>query len=135
MPILVLDDDAAIRVLHAKVLGRAGHEVDTGDNGDAGWKALQAKQYDLLITDNDMPKMSGEELIQKIRSESMVLPIILATGSPPTTVEPLQLAAVLLKPFTAEQLLDTVKEVLQGRRPPEKPLSEPPASSAMTANE
>ena len=80
MPILVLDDDEAIRVLHARMLGRAGHEVDTGDNGDAGWKALQAKQYDLLITDNDMPKMSGEELIQKIRSESMVLPIILASG-------------------------------------------------------
>jgi YesN/AraC family two-component response regulator len=57
--------------------------VDTAEDGEFGWEALQAKNYDLLITDNNMPKVSGLELVKKLRSARMALPVILASGAMP----------------------------------------------------
>ena len=70
----------------------------------------------MLITDTDMPKMSGVELVEKLRSARMTLPVVLASAILPTEAlnrnPPLQLAATLPKPFTMGELLGTVKEVL-----------------------
>ena len=63
-----------------------------------------------------MPKMSGVELVKKLRSARMTLPVILASGELPTEEldrNPwLQLATTLVKPFSRGQLLKTVREVL-----------------------
>jgi CheY-like chemotaxis protein len=115
--ILVVDDETMIRQLNSKVLILSRYEVDTAEDGGAAWDALQAVNYGLLITDNQMPKVSGIELVKKCRCEGMTLPIILSSGTPPANTESLQLAAILLKPFTAHQLLKTVKEVLRGQLP------------------
>jgi CheY-like chemotaxis protein len=115
--ILVVDDEKIIRQLNSKVLILSHYEVDTAEDGDVAWKALQAVNYGLLITDNQMPKVSGIELVKKCRCERMTLPIILASGIPPANTDSLQLAAILLKPFTGDQLLKTVKEVLRGQLP------------------
>jgi two-component system, OmpR family, alkaline phosphatase synthesis response regulator PhoP len=114
--ILVVDDDIDLRLLSAEVLFRSGYQVDTAEDGETGWEALQARNYDLLITDNKMPKVSGVELVRKLRSARMALPVILATGAMPEELDRhpwLQLAATLLKPFTGEELLGTVKKVLR----------------------
>jgi DNA-binding response OmpR family regulator len=80
--------------------------------------ALQANNYDLLITDNNMPRMSGVELIHKLRSEGVNLPVILVSGTIPagySNGDPRsELAAMLLKPFTADELLGTIKAALRG---------------------
>ena len=115
--ILVVDDDTAIRQLNSEVLIHSGYRVDTAEDGDAGWKVLHAVRYapdsyDLLITDNNMPKVSGVELIEKLRSARMTLPVILATSAVPMSIEGLQLAAILEKPFYPDRLVQTVKEVL-----------------------
>ena len=115
--ILVVDDDTAIRQLNSEVLFRSGYRVDTAEDGDAGWKVLHAVKYDsdsydLLITDYNMPKVSGVELIEKLRSARMTLPVILASGAPPTNTDRLQLAAILPKPFSPDELVQTVKEAL-----------------------
>ena len=64
-----------------------------------------------------MPKLTGVELVKKLRSARMALPVILATGKLPVEVlsqnPSLQLAAMLPKPFSFEELLGTVKEVLR----------------------
>src|SRR5689334_19643597 len=60
--ILVVDDELGIRQVSAAVLGCSGYDVDTAEDGEAGWNALQTKNYDLLITDNNMPKLTGVEL-------------------------------------------------------------------------
>ena len=57
--ILVVDDDADIRQVNADVLSRFGYQTETAANGAAAWEALQANRYDLLITDNKMPKVTG----------------------------------------------------------------------------
>jgi DNA-binding response OmpR family regulator len=115
--ILVVDDDAKICQLNAEVLSRSGYQTETAEDGAAAWEALQANGYDLLITDHDMPKVSGVELVKKVRSAQMTLPVILATGSMPEEElnrHPwLQLAATLLKPFTGDELLGAVKKVLR----------------------
>ena len=114
--ILVVDDDPVIRQLNAKVLGLFGYQTETAEDGAAAWEALQTSRYDLLITDNSMPKVSGIELLKKLRSARMALPVIMATGTLPAeefTRSPwLQPVATLLKPFTFAELLGTVREFL-----------------------
>ena len=114
--ILVVDDDVDIRQVNAEVLRRFGYQTETVADGAAAWEALQANSYDLLITDNRMPKVSGVELVKKMRLAHMTLPVILASGVLPTDEldrNPwLQPVATLVKPFTGGQLLETVKEVL-----------------------
>ena len=112
--ILVVEDDPDIRQLNSEVLIQHGYQVDTAEDGDAGWQMLRASHYDLLITDNNMPKVTGVDLIKKLRSASLTLPVILASGSAPANTELLQLAAILPKPFYTGQLLQTVRQVLQG---------------------
>ena len=115
--ILVAEDDREIRQGNAMVLTYAGYAVDIAVDGAAAWEALYTKRYDLLITDNNMPKLTGVELVRKLHSARMVLPVIMATGRLPTEVvaqDPsLQLAAVLPKPFSIDELLDTVRAVLR----------------------
>jgi DNA-binding response OmpR family regulator len=115
--ILVVDDDPCVRELSAGVLARCGYQVDLAQDGEAGWKALQAKNYNLLITDNNMPMLSGVELVMKLRFEDITLPVIMTSVAIPTDElkrHPwLQVAATLLKPFTVEELLGTVKRVLR----------------------
>lgn len=114
--ILVVDDDIAILRLNAEALKRHGFEVDAAADGAAAWQALNNEEYDLLITDNRMPNVTGVELIKKVRSAHMALPVIMATGVWPgeeMTLYPwLQPVATLLKPYDIKQLLVTVREVL-----------------------
>jgi DNA-binding response OmpR family regulator len=115
--ILVVDDDISIRELSAEVLTASGYQVETAEDGVAGWEALHASSYDLLITDHRMPKVTGVELVKKLRFARMTLPVVLASGAIPTDAldrnPSLQLAATLLKPFTMDELLGTVKKVLR----------------------
>jgi len=116
--ILVVDDEAAIRLFSSAVLRSSGYEVDAAEDGAAGWEALHGKDYDLLITDNQMPRVSGVELIDKLHDAHMELPVIMASAAFPadklTRNPPLELAAALPKPFSGEQLLKTVNAVLGG---------------------
>ena len=115
--ILLVDDELYARELNAGALIRFGYNVDTAKDGADAWKALNDVSYDLLITDNRMPRVTGLELIKKLRSEDMTLPIILASGTVPREElkrHPwLQLDAMLSKPFSIAELLNTVKEVLR----------------------
>ncbi len=114
--ILVADDDIPILQLNVKVLSTSGYLVQAVEDGSAAWEALIATKYDLLITDNNMPKVTGVELIQRLREARMALPIILATGLVPEDDferSPwLKPNATLLKPYSVDQLLGTVQEVL-----------------------
>jgi two-component system alkaline phosphatase synthesis response regulator PhoP len=124
--ILVVEDDPLIRRLNSEVLIYSGFKVDTADDGATAWEALYAHNYDLMITDNNMPKVSGVELLKRIHATRLALPVIMATGTLPElefSQSPwLQPNAVLLKPYTFHELLAKVKMVLQKIAP----LSAPP---------
>ena len=115
--ILVADDDEDIRYLLSTVLAGAGYDVNAVSDGQQAWEALLHGHYDLLVTDNDMPRLTGIELIGRIRKAGMSLPVIIASGSFPMEsvrdYPEIQMAAVLPKPFAAFQLLNAVRHVLQ----------------------
>jgi DNA-binding response OmpR family regulator len=115
--ILVVEDDAAIRQLNTEVLTCSGYHVDAAEDGAAAWDALQLNRYDLVVTDNQMPRVTGVELIQKLQDARMDLPVIMATGTlpdeQPARYTSLQPVITLLKPYSFHQLLDAVKEVLR----------------------
>ena len=115
--IRLVDDELHARELHAAALIRSGYDVNTAKDGADAWNALNLVSYDLLITDNRMPRVTGMELIKKLRSEDMMLPVILASGTVPEEElkrHPwLLLDATLTKPFTTGQLLEVVKQVLR----------------------
>jgi DNA-binding response OmpR family regulator len=115
--ILVVDDDPDTRQLSVDVLVSSEYEVDAAIDGAAGWEALRAKHYDLVITDNKMPKMTGVELIEKLRYTRVGLPVIMATSQLPTHIfdrKPWLLPdATLQRPFSNDDLLTTVKRVLR----------------------
>jgi DNA-binding response OmpR family regulator len=114
--ILVVDDDFSIREVSKTVLNRSGYEVDTAVDGRGAWQALSTVSYDLLITDNSMPNVSGVELLKKVRDARMALPVIMATAQSPEEdfiqYPAIRPAATLLKPFNIAELLGTVKAVL-----------------------
>jgi CheY-like chemotaxis protein len=118
--ILVADDDEAVRGLISTVLADAGFNVNAASDGQEAWEALLHKRYDLLVTDNEMPRLGGMELIKRIHNAGMSLPIIIASGTFPAERvrdDPqLQIAAVLPKPFRIPELLDTVRDVLASSR-------------------
>ena len=114
--ILVVDDEPLLRELNVERLLAAGYHVDAAADGAAAWDTLQLHGYDLIITDNAMPKMTGVQMIGKVRAAGMVVPVILASGT--LVMEEfaqcpwLQPAATLPKPYTGGELLGMVKKVL-----------------------
>jgi len=115
--VLLVDDDRDLRSINARLLLESGYHVDTANDGASGWRALNARHYDVLITDNTMPGVTGLELIKKLRSEDMTLAVILASGTAPMdelSQNPwMQIDALLPKPYTVAQLVRTIDEVLQ----------------------
>jgi len=114
--ILVAEDDHDMRRLVAEVLTHSGYNVDAAQDGAVAWESLQLKSYHLLITDFDMPKVSGVELIRKARAARMALPVIMVSGTMPENEikqnSSLRINATLFKPFGVEDLLKTVRQVL-----------------------
>ena len=114
--ILHAEDEPAIRRLTAKVLTEQGHAVTSVADGERAWEALQTGFFDLLITDNDMPGLSGLELIERVRRHGMDLPVVMVSGLPgwatKADLDQLHLAAALPKPFALEDLRRTVNRVL-----------------------
>jgi two-component system response regulator AtoC len=110
----VVEDEPDILCLNSEILTGSGYHVDAAADGAAAWEALQLKDYQLLITDNEMPKVSGVDLLKKLRAARMALPVIMATGTLPyeefTQHPEIQPTAVLLKPYTVVDLLGMVKK-------------------------
>jgi len=107
--VLVVEDDATTRRLTALLLVRAGYLVDAAADGEAGWDALCSARYDLLVTDHDMPRLTGLQLIERLRRAAMKLPVIIASGSMELGEAGdhpwLALSAILHKPFQSTDLI------------------------------
>jgi CheY-like chemotaxis protein len=114
--ILVADDNEMVRFLISRVLGSEGFDVFLTTDGKEAWDELRRKQYDLLVTDNDMPRLAGLNLIELVRKAGMSLPIILASGSLTDNVmrdyPQLNIAAMVPKPFNLWEFVKIVRNVL-----------------------
>ena len=79
--VLVVDDSLTVRELERKLLLGRGYEVAVAVDGMDGWNALRAEDFDLLITDIDMPRMDGIELVTLLRRDSRLqsLPVMVVS--------------------------------------------------------
>jgi two-component system sensor histidine kinase and response regulator WspE len=79
--VLVVDDSLTVRELERKLLEAGGYGVDITVDGMDGWNAVRAGHYDLLVTDVDMPRMDGIELLRLIRADTRLksLPVIIVS--------------------------------------------------------
>ena len=113
--ILVVEDEPILRRLNAQALLRKGYNIDTALDGQAGWEALQARQYDLLLTDHRMPRMMGSDLIKLLRFHELKLPVILTTADCPEELQnqlgTLHIDVVLSKPYTLQELEGAVNNI------------------------
>jgi DNA-binding response OmpR family regulator len=114
--VLLVEDDTATRRLTALLLARAGYSVDIVADGEAGWDALGAAPYDLLVTDNDMPRVTGMKLVERLRLAGLTLPVIIASGSQELGEAQdypwLALAAILHKPFPFADLISAARRAV-----------------------
>jgi DNA-binding response OmpR family regulator len=115
--ILVADDNEGIRHLLSVILADAGFDVSAASDGQEAWEALLYEYYDLLITDNEMPRLAGVELIKRMCEAGMSTAIIIASSSLPTeklSEYPMShIAAVLPKPFPIVELLTATRHALK----------------------
>ena len=77
--ILIVDDSHTVREMERRLLARAGYRVTTAQNGQEAWNLLRLNDYDLLISDVDMPQMNGIELVTKVRDNPRLarMPVII----------------------------------------------------------
>lgn len=82
LKILVADDDAFVRDMLCAILESVDYTVETASNGsEALKKYLSDKSFDLIISDMNMPEMSGLDIIKEIRRDGNIVPIIILTGN------------------------------------------------------
>ena len=116
--ILVVDDSTTMRQMVSFTLSDAGHEVTEADNGVKGLEAARARRYDLVITDVNMPGMNGLDLVKSLRQlpDFKFTPILVLTTEAAQEVKSRGREAGatgwIVKPFSPEVLLTTLKKVL-----------------------
>lgn len=120
--ILVIDDDVLIRKLIVKTLQRAGYDVAASADGLEASRAHRLEPADLIITDLFMPEKEGMEVIMEIRRDFPGVKIIAISGAGSLgATEYLEVARMLgasrtlAKPFTQDDLLAAVRELLDPR--------------------
>ena len=125
--ILLVEDEKSIRDVVAAYLEKEGFWVTPAADGQAALDAFAAKQFDIVILDLMLPKVSGEEVCQAIRNESDV-PVIMLTakGEIDDRIKGLNIGAddYLVKPFSPRELVARVRAILRRANADAEPLRE-----------
>jgi len=122
--IVVCDDEPHITRAVSMKLTRAGFDVKTAANGQAAWEIIQEQTPSLLVTDFQMPRMGGFELIRRLRSQPATsdMPVILLTAKgfeldEQELKDELWISHLVMKPFSPRELLAIVQELVVSAEP------------------
>ncbi|MBI3019543.1 MAG: sigma-54-dependent Fis family transcriptional regulator [Deltaproteobacteria bacterium] len=117
--ILVVDDEESLREFLEIMLKREGYDITTAENGEVAVKHLAKKSYDVVITDLQMPKIHGMQVLAKAKESDseMVVIVITAFGSTESAVEAMKLGAYdyITKPFKIDEIKLVIKKALERR--------------------
>lgn len=114
--ILVLDDDLHMVHIVSYKLRQQGYEVLTAHNGRDGYQLACQEKPDLVVTDFQMPIMSGFEMAVKLREnpDTAELPLIMLTARghkiPPSELAKTNIQSLMAKPFSARELIQNITE-------------------------
>jgi DNA-binding response OmpR family regulator len=121
-PVLVADDSPAVRHLVADALTRQGFEVTTASDGREAFEKARAGSFELVVTDYDMPEMTGFELVYALKHDAHTKdwPVLMLTARDTkrdrAQMRAAGLTAYLVKPFGADKLVALVERMLAERR-------------------
>ncbi len=116
--VLAVDDSASIRQMVAFTLKSAGYDVVEAADGMDGLAKAKARGFDLVLTDQNMPRMDGLTLVKSLRAVAQyrTTPILILTTESSDAMKAQGKAAGatgwLVKPFDPQKLLDVVKKVI-----------------------
>ena len=119
--VLVVDDEIHIVHVVAIKLRNNGYEVATASNGAEAFEIACNEKPDIIVTDYQMPVMTGIQLVENIRAEASIsdMPVILLTARSfaveDEQTERLQISECLSKPFSPKELLRCIEDVLHER--------------------
>jgi DNA-binding NtrC family response regulator len=115
--ILVIDDEAIVRISCERTLLPEGYDVRLATNGRDGIALMEKEKFSLVLLDLKMPDMDGIEVLNKINTTWPDTKVVMVTGysTVDTAVQALRLGAYnfIEKPFTPDTLLGAVKEVFE----------------------
>ncbi len=117
--ILIIDDDAVIRLVVKRSLNKMGYDIEVAKDGEEGWEKISQEKPDLVITDLMMPKLGGLDLLKRIRLDPATkeLPVLCITGDEEgnTKQRAISLGATgwIQKPFHPETWGATLKKLLK----------------------
>ena len=120
---MVADDEAHIRHVLSMKLASEGFEVLTAADGEEALELCRSEHPDMLITDFQMPYLSGLDLCRQLRADEQTrgIPALMLTargfGIGPEEMAEGGIAAVLAKPFSPRQVLAKVKELIDRKAP------------------
>ena len=114
--VLVADDDTQMQLAIKSCLMRKGHEVVVVPDGRQALERTEVENWDVIISDQRMPEMTGQELLSALREKNSTVPFIMITahGTISQAVEAMQLGAsdFITKPFSSEDLERVIDRVL-----------------------
>jgi chemotaxis protein histidine kinase CheA len=118
--VLVVDDSPVVRDLVSEILSDAGLSVETAEDGAAAWEIIQRQEPDLLVSDVEMPRMTGLELLDHVRRRTQRMPVVLLTtrGSLEDRRKATTLGAnayLVKTDFQSDKLLDVVRRFVRLR--------------------
>ncbi len=117
MKILVIEDESKVASFLKKGLEQSGYEVEVAPDGEQGWSRFQSGDFDLILLDLMLPKISGWDLIPMIRKSKPAIPILALTakGAVEDRVQGLNLGCddYLVKPFSFAELLARIQVQLR----------------------
>ena len=126
--ILVAEDNAALASVVRFNLERAGFQVTVVRNGRVAWEVVREEAFDLIVTDQQMPEMTGREFCEKLRAldEYRDTPVIMLTAKGmeldlPRLKAELGIAATFLKPFSPKEIVKSVEDHLEAASEPVSP--------------
>lgn len=121
--IVLIDDEEAILTTAGAILTQLGHKVTVFANGLDALEAVKENphDFDLVITDHSMPKITGVEIARSLRENGIDIPVILTSGYLAHTmgdeIRDVGVSEVMTKPITTQQLTETIGRVLGDPRP------------------
>lgn len=117
--ILVVDDEASIRDFFEIMLKKEGYEITSVEDGQKALDILKNKNFDMIISDLQMPNLTGIELLKevKIQSPDMVFLMVTAFGTTDTAVEAMKLGAYdyITKPFKVDEVRINIAQALRNK--------------------
>lgn len=119
LQILLVDDDEEVLTTGCLMIEQLGHEVDTASNGAEALDEIKTNpgKFDLLITDNLMPRLTGIELIQELRDAEETLPAVLVSGYGTARIQIEKLgentAVFMPKPFTLAEIAQAIEKAMK----------------------